>query len=175
VLRIFISLFTYLFILCTGYILRARSTSAPLWSRRGRRMGTLVQECHTRGTRIQSHLICTYKWTVLVQSFYFILFKWQQTLKISTITNYNKHLRPITIVRNIYTEELEEHSLDGWPKMNYLELVRASGGTLSRWSRLHLQLLTPTNPHWARVVCYGSFSLCVIHREGLCPSQQWGH
>jgi hypothetical protein len=27
-----------------------------------------------------------------------------------------------------------------------------------------------TNPHWARVVGYGSFSLCVIHKEGLCPS-----
>jgi hypothetical protein len=28
----------------------------------------------------------------------------------------------------------------------------------------------PTNPHWARVVSYGLFSLCVIHKEGLCPS-----
>jgi hypothetical protein len=27
-----------------------------------------------------------------------------------------------------------------------------------------------TNPHWARVVGYGPFSLCVIHKEGLCPS-----
>jgi hypothetical protein len=31
-------------------------------------------------------------------------------------------------------------------------------------------MLAPTNPHWARVVGYGSFSLCVIHKEGLCPS-----
>jgi hypothetical protein len=37
-------------------------------------------------------------------------------------------------------------------KMYYLELLRASEGTLSRWSRLHLQSLAPTNPHWARVV-----------------------
>jgi hypothetical protein len=29
---------------------------------------------------------------------------------------------------------------------------------------------TPANPHWARVVGYGSFSLWVIHKEGLCPS-----
>jgi hypothetical protein len=43
-------------------------------------------------------------------------------------------------------------------------------GTLSRWSWLHLQLLAPTNPHWARVVGYGLFFLCVIHKEGLCPS-----
>jgi hypothetical protein len=28
----------------------------------------------------------------------------------------------------------------------------------------------PTNPHWARVVGYGQFSLWVIHKEGLCPS-----
>jgi hypothetical protein len=36
-------------------------------------------------------------------------------------------------------------------------------------SRLHLQSLTPTNPHWARVVGYGPFSLWVIHKEDLCP------
>jgi hypothetical protein len=29
--------------------------------------------------------------------------------------------------------------LDGCPKIYYLELLRASEGTLSRWSRLHLQ------------------------------------
>jgi hypothetical protein len=29
--------------------------------------------------------------------------------------------------------------------------------------------LAPTNPHWARVVGHGLFSLCVIHKEGLCP------
>jgi hypothetical protein len=37
-------------------------------------------------------------------------------------------------------------------------------------SRLHLQSLAPTNPHWVRVVGYGPVTLCVIHREGLCPS-----
>jgi hypothetical protein len=49
-------------------------------------------------------------------------------------------------------------------------LFLASESTLSRWSRLHLQSLAPTNPHWARVVGYGPFFLCVIHKEGLCPS-----
>jgi hypothetical protein len=49
-------------------------------------------------------------------------------------------------------------------------IIRASEGTLSRWSRLLLQSLTPTNPHWARVVGYGPFSSGVIHKEGLCPS-----
>jgi hypothetical protein len=61
--------------------------------------------------------------------------------------------------------------LEGWSKIYYLELLRASEGTLSHWSRLHLQSLAPTNPHWARVV-YGPFSLCVIYKEGLCPSSR---
>jgi hypothetical protein len=34
---------------------------------------------------------------------------------------------------------------------------------------MHLQSLAPTNLHWARVVDYGQFSLCVIYKEGLCP------
>jgi hypothetical protein len=52
----------------------------------------------------------------------------------------------------------------------YLELLRALGGMLIRWSRLHLQSLAPTNPHWACVVGYGPFSLCVTHKAGLCPN-----
>jgi hypothetical protein len=31
-------------------------------------------------------------------------------------------------------------------------------------------MLLPTNSHWPRVVGYGPFSLCVIHKQGLCPS-----
>jgi hypothetical protein len=42
--------------------------------------------------------------------------------------------------------------------------------TESRW--LHLQSLVPTNPHWARVMVYDPFSLCVINKEGLCPSSE---
>jgi hypothetical protein len=41
---------------------------------------------------------------------------------------------------------------------------------LSCWFQLHLQPLTTTNPYWARVEGYGPFALCVIHKEGLCPS-----
>jgi hypothetical protein len=52
----------------------------------------------------------------------------------------------------------------------YLALLRALEGTFSHWSRLHLQSLAPTNPHWARVVVYDPFSLCVIYKEGLCSS-----
>jgi hypothetical protein len=51
-----------------------------------------------------------------------------------------------------------------------IDEIRASEGTISRWTRLHLQSLAPTNPHWARVVGYGLLSLCVIHKECLCPS-----
>jgi hypothetical protein len=49
-----------------------------------------------------------------------------------------------------------------WSKIYYLELLCASEGTLSHWSLI--------NRHWARVVVYGPFSLCVLHKEGLCPS-----
>jgi hypothetical protein len=59
----------------------------------------------------------------------------------------------------------------GWmTKIYYIELLRVSEGMLSRWFRLHLQSLASTIPYWARVVRYGPFSLCVIHKEGLCPS-----
>jgi hypothetical protein len=34
----------------------------------------------------------------------------------------------------------------------------------------HSEGSSPTNPHWKRVVGYGLFSLYVIHKEGLCPS-----
>jgi hypothetical protein len=44
------------------------------------------------------------------------------------------------------------------------------GRQLSRWSRLYLQLLAPTNSHWVRVVGYGPYTLCVIHKEHMCPS-----
>jgi hypothetical protein len=54
--------------------------------------------------------------------------------------------------------------------MYNLELLRVSEGTFSHWSRLHLQLLVPTNPHWARGVGIDPFFLCIIHKEGLCPS-----
>ncbi|RVE54543.1 hypothetical protein evm_000664 [Chilo suppressalis] len=56
-------------------------------------------------------------------------------------------------------KQLSQWSVIGWVNKNYyLELLRASEGTLSRWSRLHLQSLAPTNPHWARVVRERAFS-----------------
>jgi hypothetical protein len=67
----------------------------------------------------------------------------------------------------------QKWSIIGWvTKFFYFEPRRASAATLSQWSRLYLHSLAPTNPHWARVVGYYNclFSLCVIHKEGLCPS-----
>jgi hypothetical protein len=31
-------------------------------------------------------------------------------------------------------------------------------------------VVSPTNPHWARVVGYGPFWFCVIHKKDRCPS-----
>jgi hypothetical protein len=43
------------------------------------------------------------------------------------------------------TKQRSQWSVTGWViKIYYPELLRASEGTLSRWSRLHLQLLAPT-------------------------------
>jgi hypothetical protein len=69
--------------------------------------------------------------------------------------------------RRAIVKTKQRWSAFGWVTKNYLELLRASEGTFS--FRLYLQSLA-TNPHWARVVGYGSFSLCVIHKEDLCLS-----
>jgi hypothetical protein len=64
----------------------------------------------------------------------------------------------------VIVEVKQRWSVIGW------ELLRASEGTLSRRSWLYLQSLAPTNLHWSLVVGYGPYSLCVIHKEGLCLS-----
>jgi hypothetical protein len=67
-------------------------------------------------------------------------------------------------------EVQQRRSVIGWvTKIYYLELLRASVGTSNRWSRLHLQSLSPINTNWARMVGYGGVSLCIIHKEDLCP------
>jgi hypothetical protein len=83
----------------------------------------------------------------------------------------------VSALRRAIEEVKQRWSVIGWvTKIYYLELLRDSEGTFSRWSRLHLQSLTPTNPHWARVVGYGPFSLCVMCDPKRRPvPQQWGH
>jgi hypothetical protein len=61
-------------------------------------------------------------------------------------------------LRRVIAEVKQRWSVIEWvTKIYYLELLRASVGTLSRWSRLHLQSLGNTNPHWARVMGNGPF------------------
>jgi hypothetical protein len=76
----------------------------------------------------------------------------------------------VSALRRAIVEVKQRWSVTGWMTKYLLSLLRASKGMFSRWSRLHLQSLAPTNPHWARVVCCVPFSLCVIHKEGLCHS-----
>jgi hypothetical protein len=59
----------------------------------------------------------------------------------------------VSALRRAITDVKQRWSVIGWiTKIYYLELLRALEGTLSRWSRLHLQSLAPTNLHWDRVV-----------------------
>jgi hypothetical protein len=60
---------------------------------------------------------------------------------------------PVVSALDVQSRKLSNvgQSWEGWPKICCLELLHASEGTLNRWSRLHLQSLAPTNPHWARV------------------------
>jgi hypothetical protein len=60
----------------------------------------------------------------------------------------------------LYPRRISRDILDTLRHLHVLELLRASEGTLSRWFRLHLQSLAPTNP--GLVVSYGPFSLCVF-------------
>jgi hypothetical protein len=69
----------------------------------------------------------------------------------------------VSALRRAIAEVKQRSAVIGWvtKKIYYLELLRASEGTLSRWSPLHS--FARTNPHWARVVGYGPFSFCVSH------------
>jgi hypothetical protein len=72
----------------------------------------------------------------------------------------------VSVLRRAIAEAKQRWLVIGWVTKDLFP--RVSEGTLSRWSRLHLQSLAPTNPHSVRLVDYGSLSLCVINKEGLC-------
>jgi hypothetical protein len=79
-------------------------------------------------------------------------------------------MAPLSMRFGAIVEIKQRWSVIRWVIKNfYLELLRASKGTFSRWSRLHLQSFAPTNSHWARVEGYRPF-LFVIHKEGLSSS-----
>jgi hypothetical protein len=80
-----------------------------------------------------------------------------------------RHLRTLQELNGIAVSAFRRAIVEVKQRWSVIGL-RASEGTLSRWSRLHLQSLAHTNPHWPRVVGYGPFSLYVIQKEGLCPS-----
>jgi hypothetical protein len=73
----------------------------------------------------------------------------------------------VSSLRRAIAEAKQRWSIIGWVTKNLISRTPPHFGR-HRW--LHLQSFAPTNPHWARVVGYGLFSLCVIHKEGLCPS-----
>jgi hypothetical protein len=52
-------------------------------------------------------------------------------------------------IASAIAEVKQRWSVIEWGTKNLLSLLRESEGTLSRRSRLHLQSLTPTDPHWA--------------------------
>jgi hypothetical protein len=54
----------------------------------------------------------------------------------------------VVALRRAIAEIKQSWSAIGWVTKNVLCRGRASEGTLSSWSRLHLQSLAPTNPHW---------------------------
>jgi hypothetical protein len=74
----------------------------------------------------------------------------------------------VSELRRAIVEAKQRWSAIGWVTKNLLSRAPPCFG--SRCSRLYLQSIAPTNPHWARVVGYGPFFLCVIHKKGLCPS-----
>jgi hypothetical protein len=63
--------------------------------------------------------------------------------------------------------EVKQRSLDGCPKFIISSLC--FGRHVKPFSPAAFTVVT-TNPHWARLVGYVPFYLCVIHREGLWPS-----
>jgi hypothetical protein len=54
-------------------------------------------------------------------------------------------------------------------KIYYLELLRASEGTLRRWSQLHLQSLAPINLHWGG----GINRLMMMHKHNITTVFPW--
>jgi hypothetical protein len=76
----------------------------------------------------------------------------------------------VSALRRAIAEVKQPWSVIGWVTKNLLSRAPQCFGR-------HVKPLIPTafavdstNPHWARVMGYGPFSLCVIPKEGLCPS-----
>jgi hypothetical protein len=74
----------------------------------------------------------------------------------------------VSALRRVIAEVKQRRSVIGWVTKHLLSQAPPC-------FRRHGKLLVPAafavvstdNPHWVRVVGYGPFSLCVIHKEGL--------
>jgi hypothetical protein len=71
----------------------------------------------------------------------------------------------VIALRRAIAEVKQRWSVIGW--VSKILLSRASEGTLSRWSRLHLQSLPPTNPHSARVSIVSVKNIFIIYLSAL--------
>jgi hypothetical protein len=62
-------------------------------------------------------------------------------------------------------------SVIGWVTKNLLfRAPPCFGRHVKPWVPAAFTVVSIHNPHWARLVGYGPFFLCVIHKEGLCSS-----
>jgi hypothetical protein len=67
--------------------------------------------------------------------------------------------------------KLSSWSVFGWVIKNLLSRApQCFGGHVKPLVSAALAVVSTHQPHWARVVRYGPLSLCVIQKEGLCPS-----
>jgi hypothetical protein len=73
------------------------------------------------------------------------------------------------IINSAIAEVKQRWSVIGWVTKKLLSRAPPCFGRHVK-SAAFAVVNTLTNPHWALVVGYGPFSLCVIHKEGLCPS-----
>jgi hypothetical protein len=91
--------------------------------------------------------------------------------KINTLINEELDGPAVSALQRAIAKVKQRWLVNGWVIKNFLcQAPPCFEGTLSRWPRLNFQWIAPTNLHWACVVGYGPFSLCFIHKEGLCPS-----
>jgi hypothetical protein len=85
----------------------------------------------------------------------------------------------VSALRRAIAEAKQRWSVIGWVIKNLLSQAPSYFGrhveplvpaAFAVVQHTNTSRTAPNNPHWARVVGFGPFSLCVIHKEGLCLS-----
>jgi hypothetical protein len=74
------------------------------------------------------------------------------------------------LLRHAIAEAKQRWSVIGGVIKNLLFQALCFGRHVKPLVPVAFASLAPTNPLWACVVGYGPFSLCVIHKKGLCLS-----